>query len=137
MSLLARLAKTTDTRTALGLLVLRLWFGGVLAAMHGWPKIASFDAMGTKLATLGFPLPSLFAAAAIASELVGGALIALGLLTRPAAAAVLFTMLVAAFVIHGSDPFVKKEFALCYGAAAFALLIAGPGKWSLDVKLSS
>src|SRR5690606_38990074 len=115
--LLARLAKTTDTRTALGLLVLRMWFGGVLAVSHGWPKIAALDGMATKLGSLGFPLPLLFAAAAMASELVGGALIAVGLLTRPAAAGVLFTMLVAAFVMHANDPFMKKEFALCYAAA--------------------
>lgn len=137
MSLLKRLAKTTDTSSALGLLLIRLWFGGILAIQHGWPKMMSLDKLTASVAKHGFPLPSAFAAGAAASELVGGLLIAVGLLTRPAAAAVGVTMVIAAFVIHGNDPFIKKEFALCYAAAAFALLVSGPGKLSLDVKLSS
>ncbi len=138
MSLLKRMAKTTDTSTALGLLVMRVWFGGVLAIGHGWPKINALEGMTSKVASMGFPLPSAFAFGAAASELVGGLLIAVGLLMRPAAVSVMATMLVAAFVVHANDPFlIKKEFALCYAVAALALLIAGPGKLSLDVKLSS
>jgi putative oxidoreductase len=136
MSLLARLAKTTDSSSALGLLVVRLWFGLVLAINHGWPKMTTLEKLTASVDKLGFPLPTVFAFGAAASELVGGLLIAVGLLTRPAAVAVVVTMLVAAFVVHSGDPFMKKEFALCYAAAALALLVSGPGKLSLDVRLS-
>lgn len=137
MSLLKRLAKSSESNVAWGLLVLRLWFGLALAINHGWPKMTGLEAFASGVAKHGFPVPIVFAVAAAASELVGGLLLAVGLLTRPAAVGVAGTMLVAAFVVHGSDPFTKKEFALCYAAAAIALLIAGPGKLSLDVKLSS
>ncbi len=137
MSRLKRLARTTDGSAAWGLLLLRLWFGLSLALNHGWPKAMGFDRFVANVAKQGFPVPSAFAVGAAASELVGGLLLAVGLLTRPAAVSVAVTMLVAAFVIHGADPFTKKELALGYATAAIALLVAGPGKLSLDVKLSS
>lgn len=131
-----RLAKSSESHVALGLLALRLWFGLALALNHGWPKMTSLGTFATGVAKHGFPVPIVFAFSAAASELVGGLLLAVGLLTRPAAVWVAVTMLVAAFVVHGGDPFTKKELALCFAAAAITLLIAGPGRLSLDVELS-
>lgn len=62
-------------------------------------------------------------------------MLAVGLLTRLAALPVIGTMLVAAFVTHASDPWMKKEFALAYAAAAVVLLVAGSGRYSLDHRL--
>ena len=42
------------------------------------------------------------------------------------------TMLVAAFVAHGSDPLADKEHALLYALAFLAVLLLGPGRWSVD-----
>jgi putative oxidoreductase len=47
---------------------------------------------------------------------------------------VLVTMLVAAFHVHATDPFSKKELALAYATAALAILLAGPGRLSLDAR---
>jgi len=44
-------------------------------------------------------------------------------------------MVVALFVIHGADPWSKKELAFTYLAVYSGLLFSGPGKLSLDYRL--
>lgn len=115
-----------------GLLLLRLWFGLVLALGHGLVKVMDFEAFQSSVARHGFVLPTLSALFAALSELVGGLLLALGLVTRPAAACVVVTMLSAGLHVHAADPFRKKEFALAYAVAALVLLLTGPGRFSVD-----
>lgn len=126
------LSGSSRTAVDVALLVLRVTFGVALALAHGYGKFANPERFLQGLTTRGFPLPGLFGWAAIASELLGGILLALGLLTRPAALFVLITLSVAAFNIHGADPFSKRELALAYVSVALAILIAGPGRFSLD-----
>ena len=126
---------SSDKANDAALLVLRVTFGVALALAHGYGKVVSPERFLQGLTTRGFPLPGLFGWAAIASELIGGLLLALGLLTRPAAAFVLITLSVAAFDIHAADPFAKRELALAYVSVALAILIAGPGRFSLDRRL--
>src|SRR5204863_292435 len=74
---------------------------GVFLAAHGLAKVkGGVDGFAGGLAEKGFPLPSMFAWAATLSELVGGALVALGLLCRPAAAFAGITMVVAVLSTH-------------------------------------
>lgn len=134
-SLLRRLNATSPLSADLGLLIVRLWFGGVMAAAHGYGKVMNISGFSENVAKMGFPMPTVLGSAAALSEFVGGILLALGLMTRPAAGALLGTMIVAAFVVHADDPFAKKEFALCYGAAALALLLSGPGRFSIDARM--
>jgi putative oxidoreductase len=68
----------------------------------------------------------------VLSEFVGGLLLALGLLTRPAATFVLITLTVAAVDIHSGDPFAKRELALAYAVVALSLMLGGGGRYSLD-----
>lgn len=133
--LLTRLAETTPRSTDVGLLLLRAWFGTLLALAHGAGKVGNFEKFTASVTKQGFPVPELFAVLAALSEFAGGLLVAVGLLTRPAALFMLITMLVAAVFVHWDDPFSKKEFALAYGMAALTVLIAGPGKLSLDHRL--
>ena len=49
---------------------------------------------------LGLPFPALMAGLAVATELVGAALLLIGLATRLVAIPLMFTMLVAAFTVH-------------------------------------
>jgi putative oxidoreductase len=108
----------------------------MLALGHGLPKMTRLDSFVSTVAAQGFPLPGLMGFGAAASELVGGLLLAAGLLTRLAALPVAATMTLAALVVHRADPFVsKKEFALGYAVVALVLLVTGPGRYSLDARL--
>ncbi|HEX2879202.1 MAG TPA: DoxX family protein [Polyangiaceae bacterium] len=114
------------------LFALRLGVGSMMAFSHGLKKVTGLGTFFDSVARHGLPFPGLLAPAAALSEFVGGLLLALGLFTRSAASFVLITMLVAAFWVHRADPFSKKEMALLYACCTLVLLLAGPGKWSLD-----
>jgi putative oxidoreductase len=129
------LTKSSPRHIDVGLLILRLWFGVVMALSHGWGKISNLSSFSESVAKIGLPAPALMAALAASGEFIGGILLALGLFTRAAGPMLAGTMLVAAFHVHASDPFGKKEFALAYAAAAIVLTITGAGKLSLDHRL--
>jgi putative oxidoreductase len=123
---------TSPLMNDLGLLAIRLWFGLVMALAHGIPKFDKIEAFAVGLAKDGMPAPELMAWLAALTETVGGFFIALGFMTRPMAVGLVITMCVAAFVKHIDDPFQKMEFALLYAVGFLGLLIAGPGRLSLD-----
>ena len=68
----------------------------------------------------------------VMSEFFGSLCVMAGLFTRWASFSIVFTMLVAAFIAHGADPFAKKELAVLYAAAFLVFAVAGGGKYSLD-----
>jgi putative oxidoreductase len=136
-SILARIARNTVLTRDIALLVLRVAFGLSLGLGHGLGKLEDPSKFLDGLIKRGFPLPVFFGWSAILSESVGGLLLALGLLTRPAATFVLITLTVAAVDIHSGDPFAKRELALAYAVVALSLLIGGAGRYSLDYKLFS
>lgn len=118
--------------TDAGLLVLRVAFGAGIA-YHGFGKVTGdMTQFAAGVSKLGFPLPLVFAWAAALSEFLGGILLAIGFLSRPAALFIVFTMAVAAFGAHGADPFKKKELALLYLFASAALSLTGAGRFSAD-----
>lgn len=125
-----------DKLRDMGLLWLRM-IAGAGIAYHGYGKV--FGEWMPKfiegVGEMGFPMPMVFAWAAALSEFVGGILLAAGLGTRFAAAAIFGTMAVAAFVAHAADPLQKKELALAYWTIAGALMMTGGGRFSLDSKL--
>jgi putative oxidoreductase len=133
--ILARVASDTALTREIAWFVLRVAFGSNLALSHGLAKLENSSKFLDGLAKRGFPLPVFFGWSAIASEFVGGLLLAFGLLTRPAATFVLITLTVAAVDIHSGDPFAKRELALAYAVVALSLLIGGAGRYSLDRKL--
>jgi putative oxidoreductase len=114
-----------------GLLVLRA-FAGLAMASHGWGKLPPPEQLVQGVERMGFAWPGVFAWLAALSEFAGGILLAIGLLTRPAAFMIANTMIVAAFVAHASDPFGKKELALLYLAVCIAFLTTGAGRLSVD-----
>lgn len=139
-ALLNKLAASSPAAASLAMLLLRLTAGGVMALGHGWPKVQKFSS-----APSTFPDPlgiggTMSFAGAVGSELVCGMLVAVGLFTRLACLPLIFTMLVAALVVHGKDPFfmsggAAKEPAIIYLVMFLVVLIAGPGQWSLDARL--
>lgn len=112
--------------------LLRVFVGLALAFGHGLGKLPPGDGFVAGVGALGFPVPIAFAWAAGFAEFVGGLFLALGLLTRPAALAVAFTMAVAAFGQHANDPFKVKELALTYFFVALVFTVRGSGKFSFD-----
>jgi len=74
------------------------------------------------------------------AEFFGGLFILLGLLTRPAAAVLALTMIVAIASVHLANGLFMAnngyEFGLALLAAAVSLLLSGSGKVSVDRLLS-
>ena len=118
--------------TSLSLLFLRIVVG-LLMLTHGYGKLMSLlsDAPIQFLDPIGIGVTtSLFLA--VFAEFVCSILIILGIGTRLSVIPLLFTMLVAAFVVHGSDPIAVKELSYFYGAIYIFLFTTGPGRYSLD-----
>ncbi|MCP9236591.1 DoxX family protein [Lewinella sp. JB7] len=121
----------------LALLILRLWFGLEMAFAHGLGKVIKVvngnfqfaDPIGIGTA------PSLVLAAS--AEFFAGILIAIGFFTRIATIPYIITMLVAAFLVHAAngDEWGRIAGPLHYAVAAISILIAGPGRYSLDHRL--
>jgi putative oxidoreductase len=122
----------------LALLLLRLWLGATILLNHGLDKLLNFSEKSS-----GFPDPlgvgnATSLGLAVFGEVVCSALLALGLLARFAALGLVITMSVAFFVVHKAvlEPGPKSgELAFIYLAGFVALLIAGPGRFSLDQML--
>lgn len=115
--------------------LLRVFTGLTMALAHGMGKLPPPEQMTGALESMGFPMPGISAWAAALAEVVGGILLAIGLLTRPAAAFMAFTMFIAAFVVHSADPFQKKELALLYLVISLFFVFKGSGNWSVDAKI--
>lgn len=121
-----------STAGNIGLLILRVFAGLGLAFAHGIGKVPPSERFIAGVVKLGFPLPTLFAWAAGASELLGGVFLAAGFMTRPAAFFVACTMATAAFIRHAADPFGGKEKALLYLCIAIFYFLVGAGRFSID-----
>lgn len=126
-------AKIYRSQTDIGLLLLRLTFG-VGMMIHGIQKLNNFQDLSQS-----FPDPIGFGSMvslslAIFAELVCSALLIFGLMTPLVLVPLGITMLVAIFIVHGDDPWAKKELAFTYLAAYGALLFSGPGRFSLDYR---
>ena len=115
-----------------GLTLLRIFVGVSLLVAHGSGKIPPPEGFISGAANIGFPIPTLFAWAAGLAEAVGGACLALGLFTRPAAFFIAFTMATALIGVHRADPFQKQELAFLYFFSSLLFLLMGSADWSLD-----
>ncbi|AKK74049.1 DoxX family protein [Chryseobacterium gallinarum] len=108
-------------------------FVGFAMLSHGFPKlqmllaggkIEFFDFMG-----LG---PQISLILTVFAEFVCSILLILGLFTRVSLGFLIFTMAMAAFFVHGADPFEKREMSLIYLSVYLLLMATGPGKFSVD-----
>jgi len=84
---------------------------------------------------MGFPFPELSAWGSTIAELVGGLLLAAGLLTRPAALLIVINMAVVVLLAHPGGGFGAIESGLIYGVIALAFLILGAGRYSIDAAI--
>ena len=130
---------------ALAPLFIRLPAGVVFAAhgaqkLFGWFGGYGLHGTGQWMESIGLAPGYLMALAAGSAEFFGGLLIILGLLTRPAALALVFTMLVAIVTVHLENGLFMSnngyEFGLTLAAISLSLVFSGAGKASLDNLLS-
>ena len=84
------------------------------------------------VAEMGFPAPAAFAWLAVLIEFFGGLLLIVGFGTRLAALATCIVTFTAAFVYHGGDVGQSGLTATVFLAMCTTLLIAGPGRFSVD-----
>ena len=115
-------------------LLLRIAFGGFMLT-HGIPKMMKLFAGGE----IQFADPIGLGATVsliltVFAEVICAALILIGFKTKWATYPLIITMLVAAFIVHGNDPFGKKEFALLYAVWFLAISLLGACKFSIDRK---
>ncbi|MBC8084238.1 MAG: DoxX family membrane protein [Hymenobacter sp.] len=124
------------------LLLFRLHLGLSIALGAGWGKLSTLTGVGgppdwfvQQVAGLGFtqPSPYLWAWLACWGELVGGLLLALGLLTRLSALQLAFQFFVIAFLWYDKPEFLVGMYYQQLFFWAFVLVtVVGGGRYSLD-----
>jgi putative oxidoreductase len=135
------LNKILRTDAGIAALILRVPVGLILAA-HGAQKLFGWfggnGLAGTAgwMSSIGIEPGYMMAILAGSAEFFGGLALILGLLTRPAAVAAAFTMLVAIFSVHISNGLFAAnngyEYALTLMVALIALAVQGGGQLSVD-----
>lgn len=128
--------KTNPLITDIVLLFVRIFIGFAMLS-HGFPKLQqlfsgeeiqfyNFLGMGEKLSLIF----------AVFAEFVCSIFIILGLFTRFAVFFLIITMAVAGLLVHGSDPFQKKELSLLYLTIYVLISAFGAGKFSIDYMIA-
>jgi putative oxidoreductase len=113
------------------LLAGRIVFGGMFLT-HGLQKLANFKAMSANFPSIMGMGNTLSLSLAIFAEVFCTLGFITGFLYRLSMIPMIFTMIVAAFFIHGNDPFSAKEMALLYLSIFIMMYILGPGSFAAD-----
>jgi putative oxidoreductase len=119
--------------------MLRFALGSVMF-VAGWKKVFEFGvaSFGEALAGEGVPLPEFSAYAVTLLELVGGAFLIIGLLSRVTALLLAIDMVVAILLVTHEIGFLSStgragvEINVLLIGGLLAILFAGPGSISLD-----
>jgi putative oxidoreductase len=117
----------------LGLMILRIALG-VIFIYHGYPKLAHANGSMQQFFQ-AHGLPGYLVAVSGVLESFGGALLIVGLFTRPVALLLAGEMVIAIWKVHSGHGIMSVkdyEFPLSLAAACFALATIGPGMASLD-----
>lgn len=137
------LAKTIKDRKDIALLITRV-FVGVIFIAHGLGKFKmGIDTVTGFFQGLGLPAASALAWLVTLVELFGGAALLIGVLSRLAAlllsiimvAAILLVKIKVGLIAPMAAPGVGLELDLALLAGLLAVLLQGPGQYSVDLRL--
>ena len=119
------------------LLIARLLVAA-LFLIAGYNAFKSLGQMTGYFGRLGIPMPQIMTPFVAGFEIVAGALVAVGLFTRPASLALAILVVFAALIAHTnfSDGNQVNHFLKCLGiiGGCLALMVVGPGAYSVDAK---
>ena len=122
-------------------LLLRLVLGTVMG-LHGWNHLlgaGGVDGTARWFASMGLRPPRLHAWVSGTLEIAAGAGLVVGLFTPLAGAAVLGIVVVAGVTAHRKNGFFifrdGYEYVMTIAAMVLALLVLGPGQWSIDAAI--
>jgi putative oxidoreductase len=116
---------------SLGLLILRLGFGGLLLT-HGYDKMVHYGEMSQQFMPFMGMSPSVSLGLLIFAEFFCSIFVIVGLLTRFACVPIIIAMAVALFMAHDGDVAGKGQAATLFLLSFLTLIFTGPGKFSMD-----
>ena len=134
-----KLLRLADSLDWLAPLVVRLFFG-YFWLETGWAKLHNLDAFTERFVGWGIPFPAFSATLSSMTDLIGGALLMVGLLTRLTTIPMIINLVVAIALVviknvGGFDDFVELD-EFVYILILFWLLMEGPGKVSFDTLIN-
>lgn len=130
------LTETKENYLNIIVLIIRVSVAGLMIT-HGFPKLSRLLEGGDIQFADPFGMGTAFSLALVVfAEFFCSIFIGIGLGTRLATIPPIITMIVAAFIIHGSDPIGKKELAILYLLVYLTLFIIGSRKFSIDYLLT-
>jgi putative oxidoreductase len=114
------------------ILIIRI-FVGLSMLTHGIPKLETL-VTSNQIQFMNFlGMGSIFTMVLVVfAEFLCSIFIIIGLFTRIACIPLMFTMLVAFFLVHSTDAYVDKELCILYFFIYLVILIFGSGKFSID-----
>lgn len=136
----------TETNTKVlntSVLLLRITLGSILFVAGAGKVLGWFDGKGIDVTITNFTqhlgIPAPLAYLSCYTEFLGGALLILGLMTRPAAFAITINMLVATLTVlpHGFFGPGGASYPFSLMITSIVILLMGPMAYSLDALFSS
>ena len=113
------------------LLMGRILFGGMFLT-HGLHKLANFKALSDNFPRIMGLDSTISLSLAIFAEVFCTLAFITGFLYRLSMLPMIFTMMMAVFVVHTNDPFSAKELALLYLYIFLIMYCTGPGSFAAD-----
>jgi putative oxidoreductase len=131
-----KLLSTNYSDAAFNIAMLLLRAGmGVLLFPHGYQKLVGFAERKDKFMNFLGIGSTMSLILVIFAEAICSGLLILGLFTRFAALVVVILFAVIVFKVDNGDVFGKAEDAMLYLLGFAAILLVGPGKYSVDAAM--
>ena len=129
-----RLTSTDYSATSFNftMLLMRVAFGAMILFNHGLPKLTKFGSMQSSFFD-PFGIGSKWALIlVIFAEVFCAILLIIGLFSRFAVIPLIITMCIVIFLANKGEPLNKLELPILFLSGFVAVLLAGPGRLSVD-----